>query len=252
MIRLAPLLSFLAALVAALAPAGLASAATRTLSWNDDAACTFRISFDPAKHDAGRLHNTIRLLFVTPDYASPIVGHVADPPAIARLDLPKFERQCGDLLKKVRDVELSPFPGIEDLRRAVAAEIEDSCKFGNAEIRGLRNPQALRDYTSAPSCTHFIDALEGKTDIDKLFRETVTETCRNNASPQRCRDDILKDAQKPDGKERMRLFLTTFGWSQCANKHTIRYRDTVTKLRASLEKQFKRMFTVRSKCENPG
>jgi hypothetical protein len=251
-IRVLPFLSFVTVLAAALAPGHAASAATKTLSWDDDAACTFRISFDPAKHDARRLNNTIRLLFVTHDFASPIVPHVPDPPAIATLDLRKFDQQCSDLLKKTRELELSPFQGIEDYRRAVVGEIEDACRFGNAEIRGMLNPSALREYTRAPSCSHFIDALEGKSDIDKVFRETVTQTCRNNASPQRCRDDTFKEAQKPDGKERVQLFLITFGWNNCANKHTIRSDDSTKKLRAGLEKQFRRTFTVRSTCENPG
>ena len=52
----------------------------------------------------------------------------------------------------------------------------------------------------------------------------------------------------------MRLFLTMFGWNNCANKHATRIADSTAlqKLRSGLEKQFRRMFTVRSKCENPG
>ncbi|HEY5965026.1 MAG TPA: hypothetical protein VIU42_13500 [Xanthobacteraceae bacterium] len=246
-------LPLVAALAVALTLGTSASAARKTLSWDDDA-CTHRISFDPAKHDEKRLNNSIRLLFARHDLAAPIVPFVADPQAAAKLDLHKYDRQCSDVLKTVRELELAPLQGIEDYRRARTGDIDDTCRFGNAEIRGLRDPSALRDYTRAPACSHFIDALEGKSDIDKLFRETVLRQCGNNASPQRCRNETLGEAQKPDGKERVRFYLTMYGWNNCANNNAARIADSkaLDKLRAGLERQFRRMFTVRSKCENPG
>jgi hypothetical protein len=66
-----------AALAVALTLGTSASAARKTLSWDDDA-CTHRISFDPAKHDEKRLNNSIRLLFARHDLAAPIVPFVAD------------------------------------------------------------------------------------------------------------------------------------------------------------------------------
>ena len=86
----------------------------------------------------------------------------------------------------------------------------------------------------------------------KAYREMVSQQCVNNASPRRCREDGLKEAERPDGPERVRFHLITYGWNNCANRHTIRDGDVREKLRAGPEKQFRRMFTVRSKCENPG
>jgi hypothetical protein len=249
-VRFLPLVTALvAALAAGLAPGNGASAAQKTLSWSDDA-CTYRTSFDPAKHDAKRLNNTIRLLFARHDFSAPIV-FVSDPQAAAKLDLRKFDQECSDLLKTVRELELAPLQGIEDYRRARVGEIDNSCRFGNAKIRGLRDPSALRDYTRAPECSHFIDALEGKSDMMKVFRETVARECTTNASPRRCREDSFKEAEKPDGAERVRLHLTKFSWNNCANRHNADPK-LLEKMRSALEKQFRRMFTVRSKCENPG
>src|SRR3954470_11970298 len=249
--------SRLTRLLFVVAAAGVASgnstlAAQKSVSWSDEA-CVHRISFDPAKHDEKRLKHTINLLFEPSNFEAPVPPFVGDPKTIAEIDLRKFDQQCSAALKTVRDFELLPLNGIEDYRRAKIGETEDACRFGNVEIRGLRNPSALREYSRAPNCSHFIDALEGKTDMMKLFRETVTDQCSNNASPQRCRDSTLKDADKPDGKERVRLYLTMFGWNNCANKSTVRYDSkSLEQMRSGLEKQFRRMFTVRSKCENPG
>jgi len=252
-LRLIKFLSVAAVFAAWIAPGHSASAAQKSVSWNDDA-CVYRINFDPAKHDEKRLKSTINLLFDSSNFEAPIPPFVSSPQDIAGLDLRKFDAQCSATLKAVRELELLPLNGIEDYRRAKTGQTEDACQFGNIEIRGLRNPSALREYTRASSCSHFIDALEGKSDIMKAFRETVTQQCSNNASPQKCRDSTLKEAEKPDGKERVRLNLTIYGWVGCANKYTLRHADSkpVDQMRAGLEKQFRRMFTVRSKCENPG
>ena len=251
--HLTKFLSCAAALAAGLALGNSASAAEKSVSWSDDA-CTHSIRFDPAKQDEKRLKNTIQLVFPQPDFGAPIVPYVPDPQAVAKVDLGKFDQQCSKVLKTIREIELVPLKGIEDYRQAKVDEVEDACRFGNAQIRGLRNPSALREYTRAPSCSHFIDALEGKTDIMKVFRETAAQQCSDNASPQRCRDETLKEADKADGAARMRLNLTTFGWNNCATKFTA---GTVglksqEQLRSGLQKQFRQMFKVRSKCENPG
>jgi len=250
--RLIKFLPVAAVFAAGLASGNSASAAQKSVSWNDEA-CVHRISFDPAKYDEKRLKHTINLLFEATKFEAPVPPFVGEPKAIAGLDLGKFDQQCSAALKTVREFELLPLTGIEDYRRAKADETEDACRFGNIEIRGYRDPSALREYTRAPACSHFIDALEGKSDIMKVFRETVAQQCSDNASPQKCRDSTLKEADKPDGKERVRLNLMTFGWSNCANKSTVRYDSKpLDQMRAGLEKQFRRMFTVRSKCENPG
>ena len=66
----------------------------------------------------------------------------------------------------------------------------------------------------------------------KAYREMVARQCSNNASPRRCREDSLKEAEKPDGQERVRFHLTTYGWNNCANKHTVRDADAREKLRS--------------------
>jgi len=239
------------ALAVGLAPGNSASAAQKTLSWNDDA-CTYRISFDPAKHDAKRLNNTIRLLFNSEDLSAPIMPYTSGPQEAAKIDLRKFDQECSAAVKKVRELELAPLQGLEDYRGHLIAESEDACRFGNIQIRGLRDPSALREYTRASACFHFIDALEGKSDMMKAYREMVDRQCVDNISPRRCREDGLKEAEKPDGQARVRFRLTTYGWNNCANAHTVRDGDVREKLRAGPEKQFRRTFTVRKKCENPG
>ena len=134
-------------------------------------------------------------------------------------------------------------------------EIEDTCRFEKIEIRGYRNPSALREYTRAPSCSHFIDALEGKSDIMTLFRETLRQDCSRNGSPATCEGRYLSDAQKPNGMEWVRLYLTGYGWHNCANEFTTRNADSTSlaQMREDLENQFRRLFKiVRDRCEAPG
>ena len=64
----------------------------------------------------------------------------------------------------------------------------------------------------------------------------------NGALPAGLKDGVLGDN------------LTTYGWNNCAIKFTVGYDSlrSQEQMRSSLQKQFRQMFKVRSKCENPG
>ena len=150
-------LSVAAVFSAGLAPANHASAAQKSASWSDEA-CVHRISFDPAKYDEKRLKNTINLLFEPSKFEAPVPPFVGESKDIAGLDPGKYDQQCGAALKTVRGFELLPLNGIEDYQRAKTEETEDFCRFGNIQIRGYRDPSALREYARALNFSRLGDA----------------------------------------------------------------------------------------------
>ena len=228
-------------------------AAERSLSW-DDELCHNTIRFDPGKYDEARLRNTVHLLFGPPDFQAPIASLPFDPQSIAKVDLDKTSRQCRTALEVGGQVQFIPLRGIEDYRRAKIAEIKDACEFETTKIRGLGDPSALREYQPAAACSHFIDALEGNGDIMTVFRETLDRNCSRNVSPASCVEKQLANAQKSDGMAWVRLYLTTFGWNNCATKFTSRNADSkkLEQMRVELEGQFRRAFkVVKDKCDVP-
>ncbi len=143
-----------------------ASAAQKSVSWNDEA-CVHRISFDPAKHDEKRLKHTINLLFEPSNFEAPVPPFVGEPKAIAGLDLGKFDQQCSAALKTVREFELA---SAQRHRRLSAGQ--DRRDRRRMPVRQCRNPRPAQSVGAARirerrAAAHFIDALEGKTDIDE-------------------------------------------------------------------------------------
>src|SRR5262249_54080773 len=194
------------------------------------------------------------LLFGPPDFQAPLVSPPFNPQSIPRLDLDRTGQQCRNALDEANRLVFIPLKGIEDYRHAKIAEINDTCEFETVLIRGFRDPSALREYQPAAACSHFIDALEGKTDILTVFRETLEQSCSRNASPAWCVGQQLSNSQKADGMEWVRLHLMTFGWYNCANKLASRNADgkKLEQMRVELEGQFRRVFKVtKDKCDAP-
>jgi len=237
-------------LVTILALCGAAVAAQT--GWGDDA-CDYKVTFDAKKIDKAALEGTIDLLFKQ----QPVVlgGMYQTPEEAATADLGELQKKCSDAVDGRKSLKLLPLPGIEDYRTAVVEDLRDTCEREVAGMRAVKGEQALRNYKPAvAACSEYIDALEGKTDFERIFRKTNEQSCQNNASPAACRNRAIAEGQKPDGAERKRLHVLNFGWSNCAvNLPTVAAQDQKRKERqASLAKAFRRQFKVAKKCENPG
>ena len=244
--------SFIARTLAVLlASAGAATAAEKVVTW-DDEVCSYSIRFDPAKYEPNRVANTVRLLFGPSDFDAPILDLVDDPKSLSKLDLAQTQQKCEDTLAKANQIEFLPLEGIDKYRSALIAQIKDRCAFNFAEIKSIQNPSALREYTPAVNaCLPFIEALEGKADMPKFFRNLVDQNCRDNASPAQCVARQVANSQKSDGSAWMRLYLLNFGWHNCANNQTLQASTDLAPMRADIQKLFKRQFKVRkSKCDN--
>jgi hypothetical protein len=227
-----------------------AAAAEKTLSWWYDE-CDYSVSFDPAQHDEALLRNTVHLLYGPPDFKAPLLGLPFNPQSIDRLSLDHTSRECRSAVDVANRLEFVALTGIDDYRRALIAQIEDTCQFETVEIRSFRDPSALREYGRAAACAPFVDALEGKSDVMAVFRQTLDQRCGGAESAQ-CAERELSRSHKADGMDWVRLYLTKVGWNTCASEFTSRNTDgkRLEQMRAELEEQFRRTFNVtRNKCD---
>jgi len=232
---------------------GVAVTATKTISWSDGV-CANRMAFDPGKLDEQQLNNTVHLLFGPADFEAPMVPPLLAPQALSKLDIDGTTRQCNAALDFARRLQFLPLKGIEEFRQAKIAELEDTCAYEAALIRGVRNASSLREYQPAAACSGFVDALEGKKDLLASFRETLAENCSSSISPGECAQRGFAELGKADGMERARLYLTIFGWSNCAVKYNVRNTEAqrLEQTRAALEVQFRKTFkVVQNKCDAP-
>ena len=219
------------------------------MSWNDQT-CSNRITFDARKIDRGALKGTIDVLFNELPYVPTDLFQT--PEQAARADVDKLQRQCSEVIERQKRLKLLPLEGLESFRSALVDDTQDSCDFKLAALRTVKGAAALRDYKSAlPACLEYVDALEGKKDLDPIWAKTVEESCRQNASPAACQNRDRAEAQKPDGLERKRLLVLNFGWNNCA-VHFMRMNalsDTRDKMRDAIAKKLKAQFKVRRQCQ---
>jgi hypothetical protein len=224
------------------------AAARRTITWEDVMTCVNTVEFDDAKYQETAVRNTIEVIFDPP--ILPVV-HVPKPEDMAKLDLDQFKTECTNAVTRAEGLRLISLPGLQDYWAAKVEQMRDACAYGIIEIRGFSDPAALREYQpAATSCSRYVDALEGKTDIVQVWRDTITESCRRNLDPARCASNSLAEGNGPNGAEWIRLYVYGFGWNNCANKfrvENINYEKSES-MRSELEKRFKRLFkTTRDK-----
>lgn len=244
--------SLLLGCLAAVVLSAPAEAQMKTFTWVDGM-CNGKLRYDPKKLDVKALDATTKLL--SSDATIPVAPHIATPADVARIDTASFERECAGELDKLRQATL-PIDGIEEYRALRVRHVQDACAFGLALLRGYSDPKALRTYTPAsPLCDRFVDALEGKSDLDAMWKRAVDEDCANNASPQRCKARYETEAAGPDGAAHKRLYLTMFGWNNCANNSIAYNTDAGTKerqaMQAKLSKAFVRTYRAKFVCEKP-
>jgi hypothetical protein len=229
------------------------SALAAQITWGDDN-CKNTITFDAAQVDEEALRNTVNLLFASSDIRLPATPvFLFTPQQAARADLSALQRECAEIAHKGSNLKLLPLPGIEEYRTTLLDDARDVCELKSVKIRGVKDAAALRDYApAAQACSSFIDALEGKSDFDRAWRDTVEASCQRNAQPAVCRNRRFGDAQRPDGPERQRLFVLGFGWNNCAVRFM---RINIpnarrTALGKALVDEFKRRFEiVKSDCD---
>jgi hypothetical protein len=252
--RVARVTSIVSAIVLALCGRALGAQVT----W-DDGMCQNTVTFDAARVDEEALTNTVHLLFGEMFRRSQLRLPFTDvfmftPEQAARADLPALQRECAEITRNGRDVKLLALPGIEEYRAALLDATRDVCEFRSAKFRGVKDAAALRDYKpAAQACSGFIDALEGKVDFDRAWRETIEASCQRNAQPDVCRNRHFGEAQKPDGPARQRLFMLGFGWNNCAVQYmsvNVHSKER-TAQRMALEDSFKSRFRIRrSDCQH--
>jgi hypothetical protein len=211
-----------------------AAAESLTISW--DADCRYTIQIDTKKHDERRVRNTIEFLYSS---GTPIPGarHEA-----ASLDT--YRKECADSISRRDSVALLPLPGIERYRKIELEILRDTCAYEAAVLDGYRNPSALRGYApAATQCARFVDALEGRTDLVSVWRETIQASCKKNPDPVKCELRYFDEAEKPDGVEHIRDVVRRQGWSNCAvayrKTNTIATGDTSRRLKEQFERMFK-------------
>lgn len=240
------------ALAVGLAICGSAWAAQ--VAW-DDEVCRNLLTYDAKKTDTAAVRDTAKLVFQEQE-VRPTVPSASTftPEDAAKADVAKLEAECAENQRAIAAMKLLPVPGAEAYRTALLDDAKDHCALNIATARSLRDPAALRAYAPAfPACAVYADALEGKTDLDRVWRDTVEVSCRQNASPKACRDRYAAEAARPNGTEWKRLAVLNFGWTNCAvGFMTINaLRDDRTAKRKALEKLMKRQFRIaRIKCDH--
>jgi hypothetical protein len=223
--------------------------AQKTIQWENGAQCVFETRFDPAKYDEQTLSNTIDLIFGDRFGEKPSSEITLNGPGgHLTTNTAEHQQACERKKEWVASLPLIDLPGIERYRKWTLDALEDFCRFDRLKARAaMGEPGALREFRSAPQCSSYIDALEGKTDIRGVWRNMINAECRQNSKPEECKANFFKAERKQSPEDAIKLDVLMFGWTKCSTGYLkandFNLRDSMLK---SLEKDFRRRFKVKA------
>lgn len=217
------------------APAG----AAERQSSIPDGSCIAHVKFDDSRYDALQVENTGQLLFGGTEGGHPFLGLNPE-----RIDATALKARCAASIQTLRATRHLPAPAISAYVDILAASIEDYCALTLLEVQAVTTPAVLRGYARAETCSAYVDALEGKTDLVEMWRQELAIRAKKNADPEGfiARNRARETAPGFDGWVRNEVL--TFGWHNCANRFTILNGDELREKRETAEKFFSQTFHV--------
>jgi hypothetical protein len=210
--------------------------------------CEIVLTYDPAKADKARITDTFAML-VMPPWAMTFGVGVFEAKDIGNADPGEITRQCADSIAKVKSLKLLPDKVYEKRRQTILAQLEDSCSYHQTLLAGYTNPSALRAYKPASqSCARFVDALEGKTDLNAMFETVLQESCKDNADTASC---LARGRKKSGNTAEMKVDVQGYGWNNCAINFLLINAPQEQQERQKLSEGFLQRFKAEQmECEN--
>jgi hypothetical protein len=210
--------------------------------------CEIVLTYDPAKADKARITDTFEML-VMPSWAMTFGAGVFEAKDIATVDPQEITRQCAASMDRVTSLKLLPDKIYEKRRQTILAQLEDSCNYHKTLLAGYTNPSALRTYTPASqSCQRFVDALEGKTDLNTMFETVLQESCKDNVDTAAC---LARGRKKSGNTAEMKVDVQGYGWNNCAINFMLLNAPQEQQERQSLSEAFLKRFKAdQVDCEN--
>jgi hypothetical protein len=224
--------------------------AQKAMRWEDGAMCEFETRFDPAKIDEEKLRNTVEIIFGDGFYRQPtLVITLTGPGGHLTSNTAEYQQACQREREKVANLPVIDLPGLENFRKWSLDALEDFCRFDILKARAaLGDAAALREFTpSAPKCSPFLDALEGKTDIRAVWRNMIDSVCQSFSDPNECRANFRKAESKPSPEDAIKYDVLMFGWNNCSTEYLkandLHLRDSML---AAIKKNFHQRFKVKA------
>jgi hypothetical protein len=210
--------------------------------------CDYVLTYDPAKTEKARIADTFELL-VMPSWAMTFGVGVFEAKDIGSVKPEEITRQCADSITKVKSLKLLSDKTYESRRQAIVAQLEDSCSYHKTLLAGYTDPSVLRQYRpAAKSCARFVDALEGKTDLNAMFETVLQESCKDNADTASC---LARGRKKSGNVAEMKVEVQGYGWNNCAVGFLLLAADREQETRQAMSEAFlKRFKAEQMECEN--
>jgi hypothetical protein len=193
--------------------------------WNDET-CDYESTYDNTKYSEIQLKNCYNLTY---NYNFQInhTPSVFKPEDVQRLNLDTLDNDFNSKYKLLKSLDLPKTEYWNELRESILIELEQFYKLSRIAYQGYLDPLVLKDWFYRDSCLnkHTNALIAGKDSLLNDWHELTSILVKNNCCPDKVWEKYNKQYASEKRFEYGKVYVTTFGWWNCAIKHIERSDD---------------------------
>lgn len=193
--------------------------------WNDEI-CEYESTFDKTKYSEIQLKNCYDLTY-NYNFRINHTPSIHRPEDILRLNLDTLDNEFSSKYNLLKSLDLPKKEYWNELRKSILIELEQFYKLSRIAYRGYIDPLALKDWFYQDSCLnkHVNALVAGEDSLLNDWYELTSILVKNNGSPDKVWEKYNNQYASEKRFDYAKVYVTTFGWWNCAIKKIERSDD---------------------------
>ncbi|WP_407401995.1 hypothetical protein [Chryseobacterium sp.] len=215
--------------------------------------CNKKGEYNPALYSKEELDGTYKIWSGRSGISvdSPFVNDLGDLEEIRRDNakiLAKLDEDFAKSKRTLENLKVVNIPYWQDYKKITAITLQQDYEKSRTQVESYINPSVLLSSKIGSKCTNFAKALNGTDDeIKAEWRKLGEAMSKKNTDPSRVLNDLENRINSSHWKEYATIYLTTFGWGNCANGSITRVSQD-----ENMEKEFEKLFIkLEEECDEP-
>jgi len=219
--------------------------------WNDET-CVYESTYDIDIYSEIQLKNCFSLTY-NYYYRINHTPSVFKPEDIARLNLDTLDNEFNTKINQLKSLELPKTDYWNELRKSIIIEFEQLYKVSRIAYLGYIDPKQLKDWHYQDSCLNrHVNALI--TSEDSLLNDwydLTSSLVKKNCCPDIVWANYYEQYNSDKRFDYAKVYITTFGWWNCAINHIERCDDKFDW--KTKQEEFLKLFikTETNDCDEP-
>ncbi len=199
------------------------------LTWQDEL-CVYESKYNSRKYSEQQIRNCLGLVNGY-HFRIDHLPSVFNPEDIKRLVLDTLDNEFNKKVKELRNLDLPKSKYWTNLRNCIMSELEQVYSLSRIAYSSYKDPISLKLWNYQDPCLrkHADAFIIGGDSLLKDWFELTSELVKNNCCPDKVWQNYSNQRSSKDSLIYAQVYVSTFGWWNCAIKYVNRCQTHDTK-----------------------